>query len=773
MKFIRVEKPHGFLIWRGKQSAIGTDKSDLPTNEKVGIVCENELYGEVILSEPVHTTPTMFREMEEEHRVREVEQKIKWSDANALYVYRIKQLTAYEEMIPVTIKDGILTLKPRLKLNQQQRETIEKAELLPKEIKLKSDVIALDDSGLVGVENKQLSDYIKVLFEENKAEFNDHNLPLYDLCLVRKPALRFKERVSNSGDLTNEKQEGNNMPYEIQETEEGACVLDTMRDIVVQCYEGDDAMDKATVLLKVLMDNDDMPEPEMPDEDMPMEEESIEEKQEGFDDTEWDGSASNWDTAEAYCSDCLLDFNPSGEDKNKGLCKLPFRLPGKDLPNVNALRAIGGGNGITAVTKPDNVSADEFDNQMTSAANKLIAWWTGAFDKPAPDSIYALAGKEPPESESQSSDVEAEKQEENSELSEIVSEVKEGKRLKTGWVSKLKELMSVLGEMVNWAEYKDEKSLQFEGSGFATKEAKDGTLWFITWSSNAFQDRDGQIITTKALEDYVEENINNPSKGFFNLWHIPGTDFAKKEWQGVVGRILVEAGPFLDNHQGRVAKQFFNQYPKSHPDLAPEGWGASIEFRYLPEELKSDVFNWVWITRTSVLAKASAANLYTKSNGVDTKMTKLTDEQIKAGQEIFGSEWFEKNIVQAAEKATEQLEQEGVQFKQAEKEGDVKPEVKLEPNATDEALKTVALAVQALGERLAQFDEKITSLEKQIGIKQVTEKPRAALAEKANKRASESEETQVTEDDRLLKMNPLTAKVGDKSGASHYFAAKK
>ncbi len=53
--------------------------------------------------------------------------------------------------------------------------------------------------------------------------------------------------------------------------------------------------------------------------------------------TPWDGSESRWDTAESYCSSCLIDENPSGKPKVKGLCKLPVKEPNGDL-NANAVR---------------------------------------------------------------------------------------------------------------------------------------------------------------------------------------------------------------------------------------------------------------------------------------------------------------------------------------------------------------------------------------------------------------------------------------------------
>lgn len=53
----------------------------------------------------------------------------------------------------------------------------------------------------------------------------------------------------------------------------------------------------------------------------------------------WDGSASRWDTAEAYCAASAIDLNPAGKPKTKTSCHLPFKEPGSGTINVNGVRA--------------------------------------------------------------------------------------------------------------------------------------------------------------------------------------------------------------------------------------------------------------------------------------------------------------------------------------------------------------------------------------------------------------------------------------------------
>ncbi len=52
----------------------------------------------------------------------------------------------------------------------------------------------------------------------------------------------------------------------------------------------------------------------------------------------WDGSASRFDTAEAYCAASAIDLNPAGGPKTKGACHLPYKEPGGQI-NVNGVRA--------------------------------------------------------------------------------------------------------------------------------------------------------------------------------------------------------------------------------------------------------------------------------------------------------------------------------------------------------------------------------------------------------------------------------------------------
>ena len=58
-----------------------------------------------------------------------------------------------------------------------------------------------------------------------------------------------------------------------------------------------------------------------------------------YSEASWDGSASRWDTPEAYCAASAIDLNPAGAKKTKDRCHLPYKEPGSGTININGVRA--------------------------------------------------------------------------------------------------------------------------------------------------------------------------------------------------------------------------------------------------------------------------------------------------------------------------------------------------------------------------------------------------------------------------------------------------
>jgi len=266
--------------------------------------------------------------------------------------------------------------------------------------------------------------------------------------------------------------------------------------------------------------------------------------------------------------------------------------------------------------------------------------------------------------------VEVEKREEwLRKVKEMRAEAKAGRRVRSDKVgilrelkTKLDDLFKGLGEILGWAEYDDRKL----SKGFKVIRTKDGEDWLLTWTTNAFEDRDGEIFQTKAIEEYVGRHEDQKDKGAFEFWHIPGSKFGTIRWQGVSGRFLAEAGPFDDTVVGQAFKAFLMEFPDGHPVIAPEGWGTSHGFRYRADDRKGGVYRWFEKEETSVLPGSVAANPYNPELEV---IQMLSKKQIEALREIGGDKIVDL-VTETGEKRTEELERAGVAYK-AKKAGDL------------------------------------------------------------------------------------------------------
>lgn len=294
------------------------------------------------------------------------------------------------------------------------------------------------------------------------------------------------------------------------------------------------------------------------------------------------------------------------------------------------------------------------------------------------------------------------------------SQTKEGRRIRSDKVSLLErvakefdDLRQALGEFVGWAKYEDDdmsdtahmprvrhgsepapkprsepnatdtilsilqpkQALKaFErasryGSSFVAFKALDGTDWLLTFTTNAFEDREKEIFTTKSIEDYVARHEDDDIKGEYQFWHLPGTKFGDIRWQGVTGRFLVEAGPFDDTPVGRAFKSFFEAHPNGHPDIAPDGWGCSHKYQYESKDREDGIYDWFDKSETTVLPLDAAANPYTSFTLVKDQGENIMNERQIAALKTIGGDKLVSLVQDVGEKATTELEA-NVAFKQ-------------------------------------------------------------------------------------------------------------
>jgi len=199
------------------------------------------------------------------------------------------------------------------------------------------------------------------------------------------------------------------------------------------------------------------------------------------------------------------------------------------------------------------------------------------------------------------------------------------------------------------------------GNAFAFK-ALDGEFWWLQFTSNAFRDREGEIFTTKSLSDYVERHRNDAVKGQFWYRHMPGAKFADVRWQAMVGRFLVQAGPFDSTPVGQAFKLFFSEYTVGHHKIAPNGWGTSHGYYYDYSDRKDGVYDWLEIKESTVLPLDVAANTWSPMPLVIWRSKQMNKQEQKELETIGGKQLVDL-VLAAGIQHTEKLENAGIGFK--------------------------------------------------------------------------------------------------------------
>src|SRR3972149_6803514 len=120
MKALILERPHGFLLWKGKQTAIA-NKAALFVDEPVVICCDGEAYGEAILETPAAMNLAEFERLQKEHCVRPEQPKMWWPDATTFFMHRLKEWQPYEAMKAVDIVEGEAIFKEILELTDEEQ----------------------------------------------------------------------------------------------------------------------------------------------------------------------------------------------------------------------------------------------------------------------------------------------------------------------------------------------------------------------------------------------------------------------------------------------------------------------------------------------------------------------------------------------------------------------------------------------------------------------------------------------------------------------------
>ncbi len=816
-EILELEPPHGFLMASGKQTAIASPKQ-IDCGKHQLIISNGEVFGIAELDEAAQMKTKEFdgEDWFHQHRITQRERRQWWPSDEAFYVYRLKDWQPYEGI--KLFEDGKVVNEPRLTARQWQQ--VSKSKELPKQITLVGDAISITDNSEFIIDPSVVSKAVKTVLEATyeidikNAKTANEIIPIYSLALVRNPRMRVSkknitERITYPEldelkkviyRLGKKQEDRTTMPYRIVRQGQDYCVVEINEDGTDGEVEGRFSRGYAHHALNSVSDN------------------VKDQKKSVWNKIESQGPRRNVDQMTYFIShkfkkqfDRITNLFGSTDFFDNFLIALVHGQK-DNFFRVDYVDYIESDDNVIFAPQNQWVKVEEYYHPMGCKYHSSFSLGYKQEGEAMPFRIrkrgdeYCVVKINPDDSDGDTSGCHDTEEEAEAQLTalniNVTAEEGEGsihpdkpkkrkpkkrkeaevseKEEKVGFIEGLKVLSKNIVDLLRSVEIEENKGELFVNDAGIAQKTVNGELWHFTWTTNAFRDREGEIFSTKSLEDFVIANEVNEDKGFFNLWHINAedgnfnTDFAVKKWQGVVGRFLVEYGPYLDDEKGRASKKFFTEFANGHPEIAPEGWGCSPEYKYLPEERVTTVYDTIWITRTSTLPRMAAANIWTDTRQLNRgiKMT-VSEKQIALAVADFGQEFVDR-MISEGERKTAELEAANIDHKdngESDTEDKTREDLvtpnqlesfgegitktvseQFEKNNSDilGAMTTIADSMKKIGDRVGQLEGKDS-------VKNLAE---TSSFSAFMQRASGEDGTIVTDDDTLKNEKPTEAQGG-------------
>lgn len=207
-------------------------------------------------------------------------------------------------------------------------------------------------------------------------------------------------------------------------------------------------------------------------------------------------------------------------------------------------------------------------------------------------------------------------------------------------------------------------------SFWVLKQADGNYRWF-TISSSAFRDRDGEIVTEKALAEDVARCNENKEYGPLRWWHVggweapdglerwdtwraaKGLDLGVCDFNLLHGKMLIESGTFSDPEVGEALAEadedFEISIAFSHPDGEP---GEEKEYRNIHR------------FERSLLPSGMASNVLTKFYMVKEDGMKINEKVAALVAILRGKPELAKQILDDAESVQKAAEAAGLEYKE-------------------------------------------------------------------------------------------------------------
>lgn len=330
-----------------------------------------------------------------------------------------------------------------------------------------------------------------------------------------------------------------------------------------------------------------------------------------------------------------------------------------------------------------------------------------------------------------------------------------------------------------------------EPSQLMVFKGKDDEYRWIMFSSNAYRDRDGEIVSLKALQDDVERADRDGDYGPLRWWHVglpavgqkssgPGLDIGDCDFNAMNGKILIESGTFRDKMIGEIVAE-----------KATDLQGSILFFHPIDEPDKEGVFHNIHRAERSLLPRGKASNslvsllVNKKELEMDIKITKeklttfvdlvgegkvkealgLADLTEKEAEEL-GFDWKEKGE-EPEEETPESESPEGEKPESEEDKflGDMTPEKfqEIQEKGLKEYFEPLSVQLKGIGESQshlldaqASMKEVMESQAKQLKsvVEKVAELEGETPRSQTGYRPSQDEETVIEEDHSLKGQKP-------------------
>lgn len=373
----------------------------------------------------------------------------------------------------------------------------------------------------------------------------------------------------------------------------------------------------------------------------------------------WDGSASNYDSTEAYCSACLIDVTPSGEAKSQAYCKLPVKAPGSNKYADKGIVAAAGGQGLSAVKKPSDVDQGTWDAAVTKAAKTIVSVYKD-MEKDPPSSMMDLAGIARAVSvdsifqQLQCAMMDGMEMWDSygSELGYLVTVYIDNGELYALFNKEglLKRALLTLGDndIVTLGTVED-VSQQFtptQRSRVTVIRQADNNYRVFMLAATALVNKEGQIDSTLLFDDMIrraEDYDYWPTIDFFHLGEEnEGFEFGQVDWLGREGVCYLASGVLYGDHP-------LTPFVVRALQEKGEAWGNSIEYFPIPDSvdyisignLEIPVFTQGLNTRISILPSDESCSWFTMTGLEQRAMNKRQQEALK---KLLGEEEYNKRM---------------------------------------------------------------------------------------------------------------------------------